>query len=183
MSSRSADIAPNGMRGEKGDRHTRDVARDILYDNVDVVVSLGGSDAEITSEGLANPLDKDGYGIIRKIRAWDNGRVDRRHVDRRRNPGCHGLVPWSLTFAATHALCRSRHYPRCHGLVPWSLTFVATHPFVAALNSWGEQWRSIARIRRGARRRGSRGCSGERNDPRGKPGAFGSGVWRDGPGP
>src|ERR1041384_8647494 len=36
--------------------------------------------------------------------------------------GCHGLVPWSFTFAAIKALNRKS---RCHGLVPWSFTLAA----------------------------------------------------------
>jgi hypothetical protein len=33
--------------------------------------------------------------------------------------GCHGLVPWCLTLAATKPLAPA---PRCHGLAPWCLT-------------------------------------------------------------
>src|SRR6266478_3701630 len=64
----------------------------------------------------------------------------------RRVFGCHGLVPWSLTLAATKDSQKSFRMPRpcavesharrykrqfrrvfrCHGLVPWSLTLTAT---------------------------------------------------------
>src|SRR5215467_9669088 len=36
--------------------------------------------------------------------------------------GCHGLVPWSLTLAATPA----ELVLRCHGLAPWSFTSALT---------------------------------------------------------
>jgi hypothetical protein len=54
--------------------------------------------------------------------------------------GCHGLVPWSFTIAATNVpdatglsrgvsrlpLQTGSPISRCHGLVPWSFTIAAT---------------------------------------------------------
>jgi len=40
-------------------------------------------------------------------------------------PGCHGLVPWSFTLAATQP---NPDLFGCHGLVPWSFTLAATNP-------------------------------------------------------
>src|SRR6185503_19085676 len=50
------------------------------------------------------------------------GRYQRAGQDRKR---CHGLVPWSLTVAATNE--QAKIVKRCHGLVPWSLTVAATN--------------------------------------------------------
>jgi len=38
--------------------------------------------------------------------------------------GCHGLVPWRLTFSAIRK--PQEILSRCHGLAPWSFTFPAT---------------------------------------------------------
>ncbi|HZI48338.1 MAG TPA: hypothetical protein VFD75_11125, partial [Pyrinomonadaceae bacterium] len=63
-------------------------------------------------------------------------------------PGCHGLVPWSITLVAIPPISNNSWMPRacpveyyarrytadlkqppgCHGLVPWSITLVATPP-------------------------------------------------------
>src|SRR5690242_589834 len=69
-------------------------------------------------------------------------------ADLKQPPGCHGLVPWSITLVAIPPISnnrldatglsrgvlrsslyrRSQTTPGCHGLVPWSITLVATPP-------------------------------------------------------
>src|SRR4030095_10483995 len=73
--------------------------------------------------------------------------------------GCHGLGPWSLTFAARLGQPVSQNARGCHGLGPWSLTFAARLG----------QPVSHARGMRGAELL----AANERETPRGKPVASG----------
>jgi len=50
----------------------------------------------------------------------------------KKSPGCHGLAPWRLTIAATQGKKQS---PGCHGLVPWSFT-IAANPKAKKHSAW-----------------------------------------------